>query len=54
MNPTYSVGDSQESNPYLVNQTAFLSYRSQVRAIAVNPPATPVTNWPVLPQEQWS
>jgi len=49
-----SVGDSQLSNPYLVNQTAFLSYRSQVRAIAVNPPPTPVTNWPVLPSEQWS
>ena len=49
-----SVGDSQESNPYLVNQAAFLSYRSQVRAIAVNPPATPVTTWPTLPTEQWS
>jgi hypothetical protein len=49
-----SVGDSQQSNPYLVNQAAFLSYRSQVRAIAVNPPTTPVTNWPTLPTEQWS
>ena len=49
-----SVGDSQQSNPYLVNQAAFLSYRSQVRAIAVNPPVTPVTNWPTLPTEQWS
>lgn len=49
-----SVGDAAQSNPYLVNQAAFLSYRSQVRAIAVNPPTTPVTNWPTLPAEQWS
>ena len=49
-----SVGDPQQSNPYLVNQAAFLSYRSQVRAIAVNPPVTPVTSWPTLPVEQWS
>ena len=49
-----SVGDSQQSDPYLVNQAAFLSYRSQVRAIAVNPPTTPVTNWPTLPVEVWS
>lgn len=49
-----SVGDPQQSNPYLMNQAAFLSYRSRVRAIAVNSPATPVTNWPILPAEQWS
>ncbi len=49
-----SVGDPAQSNPYLENQAAFLSYRSQVRAIAVNPPTTPVTNWPTLPVEVWS
>lgn len=49
-----SVGDAAQSNPYLENQAAFLSYRSQVRAIAVNPPTTPVTNWPTLPVEVWS
>ena len=49
-----SVGDPAQSNPYLINQAAFLSYRSQVRAIEVNPPTTPVTNWPILPAEQWS
>lgn len=49
-----SVGDPAQSNPYLVNQAAFLLYRSQVRAIAVNPPATPVNEWPILPVEQWS
>ena len=48
-----SVADPQQSNPYLANQNAFLSYRSQVRAIAVNPPTTPVTTWPALPVEVW-
>lgn len=49
-----SVSDPAQSNPYLMNQSAFLSYRSQVRNIAVNPPNTPVTDWPVLPVEVWS
>ena len=48
-----SVADPAQSNPYLANQSAFLSYRSQVREIAVNPPSTPVTEWPVLPAEEW-
>lgn len=48
-----SVADPAQSNPYLANQSAFLSYRSQVRAIAVNPPSIPVTDWPVLPVEEW-
>jgi len=49
-----SVADPQQSNPYLVNQNEFFAYRSQVRAIAVNPPSTPVTNWPVMPPEVWA
>lgn len=49
-----SVADPAQSNPYLMNQSAFLSYRSQVRAIAVNPPDTQVGSWPQLPDEQWS
>lgn len=49
-----SVSDPAQSNPYLMNQDAFLTYRSEVRDIAVNPPSTPVTNWPVLPAEVWS
>lgn len=49
-----SVGDASQSNPYLVNQAAFLSYRSEIRFIAVNPPSTPVTSWPTTPKEQWS
>jgi hypothetical protein len=46
------VGNPQMSNPYLVNQAAFISYRSQIRALAVNPVANPV--WPTQPTEQWS
>lgn len=42
------------NNPHLTNQADFLAYRSQVRAIAVNPPTTPVDPWPTLPSEQWS
>ena len=49
-----SVADPAQSNPYLTNQNAFFEYRNQVREIAVNPPTTPVTNWPVLPPEVWS
>lgn len=49
-----SVADPQQSNPYLANQNEFLEYRSQVRAIAVDPPSTPVENWPVLPPEVWA
>lgn len=46
------VGNPQMSNPYLVNQAAFISYRSQIRALAVNPVENPV--WPTQPNEQWS
>jgi hypothetical protein len=46
------VGDPTKSNPYLVNQSEFVAYRSQVRALAVNPVANPV--WPTAPTEQWS
>lgn len=49
-----SISDPVESQPYLANRQAFLSYRSQVRAIAINPPTTLVTNWPDLPEEQWA
>jgi hypothetical protein len=46
------VGNPSASNPYLLNQGAFISYRSQIRALAVNPVANPV--WPIAPTEQWS
>jgi hypothetical protein len=48
-----SVADPAQSNPYLANQAAFLTYRSQLRQIAVNPPTTPVTAWPTIPVEDW-
>lgn len=46
------VGNPQMSNPYLVNQAAFIAYRSTIRNYAVNPVADPV--WPTQPTEQWS
>jgi hypothetical protein len=47
------VANPAVSNPYLINQSEFLAYRSQLRAIAVNPTAGNI-GWPVKPQEQWS
>ena len=46
------VGNPQMSNPYLVNQAAFIAYRSQIRQLAVNPVVDPV--WPTQPTAQWS
>lgn len=46
------VGDPAKSNPYLVNQSEFIAYRSTIRNYAVNPVADPV--WPTPPVEQWS
>ncbi|CAB4195355.1 hypothetical protein UFOVP1640_12 [uncultured Caudovirales phage] len=46
------VGDPTKSNPYLVNQAAFISYRSTVRNLAVNPVENPV--FPTAPTEEWS
>ena len=50
---TIDIADPQYSNPYLMNQNAFLAYRSQVRQIAINPPIV-VEPWPVKPDEVWS
>ncbi len=50
---TVDITNPEYSNPYLTNQTAFLSYRSAVRAIAVNPPTVPAV-FPEQPQEIWS
>jgi hypothetical protein len=50
---TVDITNPEYSNPYLTNQNAFLSYRSQVRAIAVNPPTTTAV-FPTIPQEIWS
>ena len=47
------VGNPELSNPYLINQTEFLAWRSQIRAIAVNPTAGYIV-FPTKPKEQWS
>ena len=46
------VANPSASNPYLMNQGAFIAWRSQVRALAVNPVANPVV--PAQPTEEWS
>lgn len=46
------VANPSASNPYLMNQGAFIAWRSQVRALAVNPVANPV--FPEQPTTQWS
>jgi hypothetical protein len=46
------VADPLKSNPYLMNQDAFVSYRSTVRNLAVNPVVDPV--FPTAPTEEWS
>jgi len=48
-----SVADPAVSTPHLTNQADFLSYRSAVRAIGVNPPTTPAT-FPTVPAATWS
>jgi len=48
-----SVADPAVSTPHLTNQAEFLSYRSAVRAIGVNPPTTPAT-FPTVPTATWS
>jgi hypothetical protein len=48
-----AVADPAVSNPYLMNQSEFLAYRSAVREIAINPVAGVIT-WPTKPQEVWS
>ena len=40
-------------NPHLLNHAEFITYRSQIRAIAVNPVAGDLT-WPTEPTPQWS
>ena len=50
---TIDIADPAYSNPYLTNQAEFLTYRSEVRAIAVNPPTT-LASFPVKPVESWS
>lgn len=41
------------NTPHLTNRDAFISYRSQVRAVAVSPAAGDL-DWPQEPQAEWS
>lgn len=50
---TVDITDPAYSDPYLGNQAAFLQYRSTLRKIAIKPPTTPVTDWPVEPDAVW-
>ena len=47
------VADPALSNPYLTNQAEFITFRNQVRAIAINPVAGNLT-WPSVPVATWS
>jgi hypothetical protein len=47
-----SIADPTESDPYLTNRAEFLSYRSAVRAIVLNPSYDSV--YPTAPVEHWS
>ena len=50
---TVDIANPQYSNPYLTNQNDFLSYRSLIRSIVVNPPDTEAT-FPTVPTSTWS
>lgn len=47
------VADPALSNPYLTNQAEFITFRNQVRPIAINPVAGNLT-WPQTPVATWS
>jgi hypothetical protein len=49
---TVDISNPGYSNPYLTNQDEFLSYRSIVRGVAVNPPSTEYVFSPP-PTAQW-
>lgn len=40
------------NSPYLGNQAAFISYRNEIRKIAVNPPAGDIV-WATQPTPEW-
>lgn len=45
------VANPSDSNPYLINQREFMTWRSEIRKYAVNPVANPV--WPTQPTPEW-
>jgi hypothetical protein len=50
---TVDISDPAYSNPYLKNQTEFLSYRSSIRQIAVSP-VEGYIDWLIEPVAVWS
>lgn len=47
------IVDPTKSTPYLTNADEFLTYRNQIRAVAINPTAGTLT-WPTMPNAVWS
>lgn len=47
------VGNPQTANPYLANQVEFIQWRSQVRAIAINPTSGVLEILNEMPKEEW-
>jgi hypothetical protein len=47
------VADPALSNPYLTNQAEFITFRNEVRPIAINPIAGNL-DWPTIPTAIWS
>ena len=45
------VANPSDSNPYLTNQREFMTWRSEIRQLAVNPVVAPV--WPTQPTPAW-
>ena len=45
------VANPSDSSPYLTNQREFMTWRSEIRQLAVNPVAAPV--WPTQPTPTW-
>ena len=46
------VGNPQMANPYLANQAEFITYRNEIRKVAVYPTEGDLV-WPVVPVEVW-
>ncbi len=47
------VSDPALSNPYLTNADQFITYRNQIRRIAINPVAGEIV-WPTTPSATWA
>lgn len=45
------VANPSDSTPYLTNQREFMTWRSEIRQLAVNPVVAPV--WPTQPTPAW-